>query len=78
MWNHRQKCQPTNSIREGDLLTPSIYKPSPGAVADMNQDVWKKDEMNGEWMVSLAYHAEQLKIPYFCGVFDLETLPSSP
>ena len=27
-------------------------------------------------MVSLAHHAEQLKIPYFCGVFDLETLPS--
>ena len=40
----------------------------------MNQEVWKKD---GERKESLALHAEQLKIPYFYGVFDLETLPSS-
>ena len=41
----------------------------------MNREVWRKD---GERKESLAYHAEQLEIPYFCGVFDLETLPSSP
>ena len=45
--------KPTNSIREADLLTPSIYKQSP-AVADMNQEVWKKD---GERKESLALHA---------------------
>ena len=41
----------------------------------MNQEVRKKD---GEREESIAHRAEQLKIPYFCGVFSLETLPSSP
>ena len=60
------------------MLTPSICKPSPRAVTDMNQEIWKRDEMNGERNESLAYHAKQLKIPYFCGGFDQETLPSTP
>ena len=41
----------------------------------MNQEGRKKD---GEREESLAHRAGQLKIPYFCGVFNLETLPSSP